>query len=52
MADAFYNLALITPLDDERAAMLDKLKRLVQVADSSDVEEIEKFIDKLESGLK
>ncbi len=52
MANAFYMLATVTPFDDEREAMILKLQRLAEVADSSSVKEIDEFINKLESKSK
>ncbi len=52
MANAFYTLATVTPFDDEREAMIQKLKRLAEIADSSSVKEIDEFINKLESKSK
>jgi len=52
MADAYYNLARVTPLDDERKSMLLKLKRLIEVADSASVPKIEKYLSDLQSDSK
>jgi hypothetical protein len=52
MADAYYNLARVTPLDDERKSMLFKLKRLIEVADSTSVIKIKKYLSNLQSDSK
>jgi len=49
MADAFYQLGKVTPIDDERDLMLEYLDRLRGEADTSATRGIDDYIDDLES---
>jgi hypothetical protein len=52
MATAYYNLAKLTPSDDERKMAISRLNRLTEIADSSTVKMTEDYLDSLESESK